>query len=144
MSTQQDSTGRQDLVPGGSETILVLDDDETVLDLLEDWLSELGYRVLRAEILEVAVDQAAHQPVHLAIADVMMGIDNGVAIVRKLRELRPELPVVFISGLTEGVVNTTPNTFFVRKPFTLEGIAAVVRHALDHSELAAAPAQSTH
>jgi DNA-binding response OmpR family regulator len=133
MTIPEDASHGDDRLAGGGETILLLDDEGAVLDLLEDWLGTLGYRVLRAEFLEAALEVADGQTVDVAIADVMMGVDNGVEIVRRLREGRPELPVVFISGLTEGVVNATPNTYFVRKPFSLEGIAAAVRHALDHT-----------
>ncbi len=133
--TASGSLAVDEVLPRGNETVLVIDDDQGVRDVLTAFLSNLGYVVLEAADLDQALRYSvqAGDRVTLAISDVMMGSDNGVDIVRRLREVRPDLPVVFMSGYTDGVVETTEHTFFVRKPFTLEGIAAITRHAIDHS-----------
>ncbi len=126
-----------DLSPRGTETILVVDDDPSVLEMVADYLSRLGYRVLRAADLDAALRVAQERDgrIDLAISDVILGDHNGVEIARRLRQRSEHLPVVFISGLTDGVTDATENTFFVRKPFSLSNLAAVTRHALDHGGL---------
>lgn len=105
--------------------------------MMTDYLASLGYRVLEADSLRRALAVAAEEgdAIDLAIADVVLDDGNGVEVARHLREAQPTLPVIFVSGLTDGMESPTENTFFLRKPFTLEALASVTRHALDHGSL---------
>ena len=86
--------------PGGTETILVAEDDAAVRSVAARTLQSLGYRVLEAghgaEALEIA---AAHaECIHLLVTDVVMPHVNGKVLADELRRARPELKVLFTSG----------------------------------------------
>jgi signal transduction histidine kinase/ActR/RegA family two-component response regulator len=111
-------------VPAGTETILLAEDDEAVRTIAVLALSRAGYRMLAADggpmALELAQDHAG--PIHLLVTDVVMRDMNGRELAQELHQLRPELPVLFVSGYTEntivhhGVLDR--DVEFLAKPFT--------------------------
>jgi PAS domain S-box-containing protein len=125
---------------GGSETILVVEDDEQVRVLVGNVLQRRGYTVLEAPDPRSATDIAARHPggIDLLIADVVMPGEGGAALARRLVESQPGLRVLFVSGYTaEAVVHhgvASPGTAFLEKPFTPDALARRVRQALDEPE----------
>ncbi|MBN1268601.1 MAG: response regulator [Kiritimatiellae bacterium] len=126
-----------DSLPGGSEAVLVVEDDDSVRGLLCRILRGLGYAVLEAadgeEALRIA--GARSKPVDLLLTDVVMPRMGGQELARTLREREPALKVLFASGFTDsGLVNhglldsTDP---IILKPYTRETVAIKVRHVLD-------------
>ncbi len=123
----------------GSETILVVEDEELVRHLVVRILERQGYRVLSAAAGDEALTLAAdfEEPIHLLVTDVVMPRMTGDELARRLLVERPALRVVFVSGYTEdtvvhhGVLDAGVN--FLEKPFTHEGLARKVREVLDGS-----------
>jgi PAS domain S-box-containing protein len=124
-------------VPGGRETVLVAEDDESVRDILARWLREYGYTVLEARdgahALELAISAAT--PPDLVIADVVMPGLAGQGLSTELHKRWPGLPVVFTSGytsldsVTRGLL--TEGREFLQKPLEPAVLAAKVRAMLD-------------
>jgi len=135
-------------VSGGSETILVAEDDDEVRATVVETLGELGYRVLRARdaasaltIIEggVAVD--------LLFTDVVMpGPLRSPELARRAKELLPELAVLFTSGYTENAIvhggRLDPGVALLGKPYTREALARKVRHMLNNRRQRAVEATS--
>jgi CheY-like chemotaxis protein len=122
---------------GEGELILVVDDEESVLDVSERILVSQGYRVLTAgdgaDAISVFGPRASE--VRLLITDNEMPVLGGTALVVALRRLNPGLPVIIISGA--GGRSSNPNglfaTEFLAKPFTAVALMSIVRRTLDAS-----------
>jgi len=134
----------EDSSRGGSETLLLVDDDLHVRRASRAVLETYGYRVIDAasggEALARA--QALEDPVDLVIADVMMPGINGPELVRRLRLLRP-VRALFISGHTERRLEgqgLEPDDPILRKAFTPSDLLRRVRETLDRYEPAGASA----
>jgi PAS domain S-box-containing protein len=123
--------------PGGTETILVVEDDEGVRKRACEILQGYGYVVREAghgeEALAVAVRHPG--PIHLLVADVVMPRVSGPELARRLAPSRPEMKVLFISGYTDGELAPygvlKEGTSLLRKPFKPEALARRVRALLD-------------
>jgi two-component system cell cycle sensor histidine kinase/response regulator CckA len=121
---------------GGTETILVVEDEAPVRKLLTQVLKRQGYTVLDAASgLEALQAIAAHGgPIHLMVTDVVMPGMSGRDLARRVAPLRPEAKVLYISGYTEdAIVNhgeLEPGTAFLSKPFTPAALATKVREVL--------------
>jgi CheY-like chemotaxis protein len=122
---------------GGTETILVVEDEDVVRTLACRGLREQGYTVLEAKHGREALEQVEqnHQRIDLVISDVVMPELSGRELGNRLGVLRPELPVLYMSGYTgEDVIQRgllEPGVPFQQKPFTPEGLARKVREMLD-------------
>ncbi len=125
------------LVFGGTETILVAEDDRTIRDLTVQVLQRTGYKTVVAqdgeEALRVFMEQAG--AISLALVDMVMPNLSGRALVQRLREVQPGLPVVFCSGYDP---ETDPselaafqNLPFIQKPYDANQLLRTVRQALD-------------
>jgi two-component system cell cycle sensor histidine kinase/response regulator CckA len=125
-----------DLVPGGTESILVLEDDDLVRDVVERTLRRLGYDVTGAGRPSEAIALARENRYDLLITDVVMPEMTGDALAREIRADRPDLPVVFMSGYTAGVLDLDigPRDVFASKPLTAGRIARAAREALDRGK----------
>jgi len=128
-----DEAGADELVPGGTESILVLEDDELVRDVVERALRRLGYDVTAASRPSEAIELARDKRFDLLITDVVMPEMTGDALAREIRADSPDLPVVFMSGYTAGILDLDigPLDVFASKPLTAGRIARAVRDALD-------------
>jgi two-component system cell cycle sensor histidine kinase/response regulator CckA len=122
---------------GGSETLLVAEDEDGVRALICEILRELGYRVLEASRPEVAIKAMTDggPPVHLLLTDVVMPGMDGRQLAEKLTTLQPGLRVLYMSGYTgeaiaeHGVLEH--GTQLLQKPFTPDALARKVREVLD-------------
>ncbi len=121
---------------GGTETLLVADDDPEQLKVSGELLRRLGYAVRTASSGEEALEKLAASPIDLLVLDIVMppGID-GTETYRRALSLRPGLPAVFLSGYAESVqiveAQKLGATAFVNKPVSLEKLAQAVRTQLD-------------
>jgi two-component system cell cycle sensor histidine kinase/response regulator CckA len=121
----------------GSETILVVEDQADVRRLAAEVLSRRGYRVLQASGGEDAVRLAVGEagPIHLVLADVVMPGMSGPMVAQALKQTRPDLKVLFMSGYTDNEmrneVETTSASAYIQKPFAPAVLAAKVRDVLD-------------
>ena len=123
---------------GGTETVLLVEDDGEVREVIVAMLEGLGYRVLMAGHGEQALEIAAHQtePIDLLVTDVLMPGMTGPELAETLKPRHPELAVVFISGYAPDSVHLSGvsehESDFLAKPFSASSLAAKVRSALDH------------
>jgi two-component system, cell cycle sensor histidine kinase and response regulator CckA len=121
---------------GGCETVLLVEDEESVRELVRLTLISRGYKVLEAENGECGLHLAESfkERIDILITDVVMPGIGGRELAKKLLELRPGISVLFLSGYTEDSVITpgTPasSTAFLQKPFTLQNLAKKVREVL--------------
>jgi two-component system cell cycle sensor histidine kinase/response regulator CckA len=121
----------------GTETILLVDDEESLRNVVVDLLGQLGYRVLSAASGYDALKLAKEYPgrIDLLLTDVVMEGLSGPALAEELLPSRPEMKVVFISGYADsslapnGVLK--PGTVLVHKPFTIRILSAKLREVLE-------------
>jgi DNA-binding NtrC family response regulator len=124
-------------IVGGSETILIVEDDADVRILVEEILKSVGYHVLSTEGSEEAVQIAREYPkeIQLLITDVVLKNIGGRENAERLTQLRPNMQVLFMSGYTSDAIlkhGILGRDFhFIPKPFTLEGLCSNVRSVLD-------------
>jgi CheY-like chemotaxis protein len=123
--------------PRGSETILFVEDEESVRELVRDYLAGTGYHVLEAvdgvQALEVA---AAHQgAIQILVTDVVMPRLSGRELATRMAAQRPNIKILFISGYTDdsifrhGVLEG--GVAFLQKPFNLKDLAHKIRQVID-------------
>ncbi|MGJ5813557.1 ATP-binding protein [Paludibaculum fermentans] len=121
----------------GSETLLLIEDDESVRDLLAGMLRQRGYRVLQARDCDDALQSLASAPgsVNLVISDVIMPGINGPEATRRLRAIEPGLRVMFVTGYSSEDLNLRgiqdQGSLTLEKPFDLDTLARAVRQSLD-------------
>ncbi|MDY6914386.1 MAG: PAS domain S-box protein [Planctomycetota bacterium] len=125
----------------GTETVLVVEDQEPLRDLIVHELRDRGYTVLEAANALEALPLGEHyaKPIDLLITDVVMPGTSGVELVDRLRGVRPHMQVLYISGYSaeayagRGVRNDDE---LLQKPFTPDELAAAVRKLLDSAKKA--------
>ena len=125
------------VLPRGTETILLVEDDPELRALALDILQGSGYTVLEArqgnEALLVLERHAG--PVHLLVTDVVMPQMGGRALAERLASLRPEMKVLYVSGYSEAAIAQhgvlDPGTAFMAKPFTADELTRKIREVLD-------------
>jgi two-component system cell cycle sensor histidine kinase/response regulator CckA len=121
----------------GTETIVVVEDDESVRELVRVMLAARGYEVLTAADGEHAAKLCAEHPggVELLLTDVVMPDVGGRVLADRLSALFPDLRVLFMSGYSDEAVYRhgiiRPNTAFIEKPFSERTLAIKVREVLD-------------
>ncbi len=121
----------------GNETILLVEDEDLVREMIGESLASYGYRVRVASSGSEAIGLCAvnGETIHLMLTDVVMPGMSGVELARRLAPLRPEMKVLFMSGyasnaiLHEGILE--PGVGFLQKPFTTDSLARKVRQVLN-------------
>ena len=118
----------------GTETILLVEDNESVRALSRETLTRYGYRVLEAGNGQEALDVAAANlhSLSLVVTDVVMPVMGGRELATRLKTLRRGLKILFTSGYANGSVKQDiPPTLFLQKPFTPATLGRKVRELLD-------------
>ena len=121
---------------GGSETILIVEDENAVRELVRRTLVRRGYHVLVAPTPHDAIGIAAEAgTIHLLISDVVMPEMSGTALASQLLHDRPSLRVLYMSGYTDSAIVhhgvSNRGTPFLQKPFTPDALVRKVRDVLD-------------
>jgi two-component system, cell cycle sensor histidine kinase and response regulator CckA len=125
--------------PAGRLTILLVEDEPAVRAFSAQVLEDAGYRVLQAGNGEeaLAITTGREEPIALLITDVVMPGINGRILAERLRTLRPDLPVLYMSGYTDDMIVRTgvvaEGAAFLQKPFSPQGLLDRVRSALAHA-----------
>jgi signal transduction histidine kinase/CheY-like chemotaxis protein len=119
----------------GGETVLLAEDEQMIRELAARGLTERGYTVLSAESGTEALDLSrTHDgPIHVLVTDLAMPGEGGAALASALRELRPEVRVLYVSGYPDAElrVATPAGASFLAKPFPPSRLAEKVREILD-------------
>ena len=124
-------------LPRGRETILLVEDDTAVRGFARRVLAAQGYTVLEAGNGIAALGLAAQHAaaIDLLVTDVVMPGLNGRVLADRLRALRPDLPVLYVSGFPEKHLDEPelvgPRVAFLQKPYSADAIARAVRASLD-------------
>jgi PAS domain S-box-containing protein len=121
---------------GGTETVLLVEDEESVRQLVRETLTTKGYSVVEAENGEAGLAAATNHKgkIDLVITDVVMPGMGGRELVHQLSLARPETKVLYLSGYTEDAIvsegTIEKGTAFLQKPFTLQALSRKVREVL--------------
>ncbi|NTW49905.1 MAG: PAS domain S-box protein [Chlorobiales bacterium] len=122
---------------GWGETVLLVEDEQSVRTACHLFLEDLGYKILEAEKPTTALDLVARYPddIHLLLTDVIMPGMNGRQLAEQLRAVRPDIKVLFMSGYTASVIaqhgTLDEGDNFITKPFSRDDLGRKVREVLD-------------
>ena len=126
-------------LPQGSETVLLVEDEEGLRALLRTMLQRTGYTVLVAAGSDGAVDICRRHegPIHLLLTDMVMPRMSGRELAEHLTPSHPEIRVLYMSGYTDDAIAhhglSYGGTALLQKPFTADTLAGKVREVLDAS-----------
>ncbi len=121
---------------GGSETVLLVEDEDSVRELVRETLKSRGYTVVEASdgVAGLNVAEAYQGTIHILITDVVMPGMSGRELAKRILAARPEIKVLYLSGYTEDAIihegALEAGTAFLQKPFTLHALARKVREVL--------------
>ncbi|MFN2358601.1 MAG: ABC transporter substrate-binding protein, partial [Desulfotignum sp.] len=122
---------------GSGETILIVEDEATILEMLETMLESLNYTIITAASPSRAMEMAHSHAgqIHLVITDVVMPEMNGRDLAEKLSALYPDINILFMSGYTADVIAhqgiLDDGVAFIQKPFSMADLGEKVRAVLD-------------
>jgi len=122
----------------GSETVMLVEDEDDLRELVREVLDDVGYTVLEAGHPEQAIglmSQQPERPIHLLLTDVVMPGMSGPALAARLTTVRPTMKVLYMSGYTDDAIVhhgvLTSEMAYLQKPFTPRALASKVRAVLD-------------
>jgi signal transduction histidine kinase/ActR/RegA family two-component response regulator len=124
----------------GNKTILLIEDDADVRELVGNLLRNHGYQLLEATDGTQAQSAALSHPdpIHLLITDVVLPDENGAQIARTIKRSTPDLKILFVSGYTQETISRhgvlERGVHFLRKPFSSKQLAEKVHELLDESQ----------
>jgi len=126
----------QSELPHGEETILLVDDDETTLEIVTDMLSRFGYNIIRANNGESALDVIKQKEtlIHLVILDMNMPGMNGRDCLKEIKKISSQMKVIISTGdpgtLSEEESGQNNLEGYIAKPFRLQDILTQIRDVL--------------
>jgi signal transduction histidine kinase/HAMP domain-containing protein len=136
LEVSQEKSSKEKIFTGGSETILLVDDEDIVREVGESMLRNLGYRVITAANGEeaVATYKERGSEIDLVIMDKMMPKMNGITAYRALKEINPLVKVIISSGYIVDSIQSLRElgvADFLNKPYRMDEMAKAVRKAID-------------
>ncbi|MGB8914451.1 MAG: PAS domain S-box protein [Candidatus Sulfotelmatobacter sp.] len=137
VTTVDPSDGTVETVSGGTETVLLVEDEDALRHATAEFLGLRGYNVLQARDGQdaLSIARSHRESIDLAVTDVVMPRVSGGQLAKELAQVRPETRVLFVSGYTaqtvidHKVIDVESN--FLQKPFTLKQLEGKVRAVLD-------------
>ena len=127
------------------ETILLVEDEAVVRDLVRQILQGIGYTVLEAASGEEALRRCRqhHGRLHLLLADIVLSGISGPEVAKHLAPSHPEMQILYMSGYAQDTLARygalEGHSLYLQKPFTAEGLASMVRELLDRPVQGRAP-----
>jgi PAS domain S-box-containing protein len=123
--TLTDRTGYAEI--GGSGTVLLVEDNPDVASVSASLLEQLGYTVHRVADAEAALREIERDGVDLVFSDIVMpGKMDGLSLARRLRELRPELPILLATGYSEAAADVRGDFPILRKPYEIHQLSQAI------------------
>lgn len=130
-------------IPHGSETVLLVEDDEPIRRMIADFLEGHGYRVLVAKDGPEGLEMLqSDRGIALLLSDLMMPRMGGKELAAKAREIAPHMKIILMSGNPEDGRLSLGGVHLLSKPFSIHTLATVVRKTLDNHASSAAAAGS--
>jgi two-component system, cell cycle sensor histidine kinase and response regulator CckA len=132
-----DAPALNNAVPDGTETILLVEDEESMRQLAVEYLKGKGYTVLAAADPDAAIAIATTRsgPIDMLLTDVILPGMSGVKLAERLGASHPHMRVLYVSGYTADAIvhhgGQGPNFAFLSKPFSLSALARKIRSVLD-------------
>jgi two-component system cell cycle sensor histidine kinase/response regulator CckA len=136
-AVREKQRGTVNPTPGGTETLLIAEDEEMVRSFMKKAFERAGYRVIAAADGEEAVEKFREnmKDISLILSDVIMPKKNGREILEEVKRMKPGIKVIFISGYTANVMHEKgilgQDTEIVTKPFLKDDLLRKVRDVLD-------------
>lgn len=133
-----------DMLPGGAEHILFIDDELTIVEVADELLSALGYRVTATHMSRHALEMFERSPLDfdLVITDRTMPKMTGLELAGRMRAVRPEIPIILCSGYrldpAEDIIKNSGISAALLKPLDFKSVAETIRSVLDDSTRLAA------
>jgi CheY-like chemotaxis protein len=135
-ATQPQKEDEKSMPKGRGETVLIVEDEESIIKISKNMLDKLGYIVLTAntprEAIRLAETRACR--IDLLLTDVIMSEMNGRELAGRLAAIYPHTKLLYMSGYTADVIGRhgvlDAGVHFIQKPFSLKAIAIKVREAL--------------
>ncbi len=127
-----------------TETILLVEDEDTVRESIAEYLLQNGFRVLKASAGPEALSMAKEfkEPIHLLLTDVIMPKMSGRELAERMASIHPESGIVFMSGYSDNLLShrqiLNPNHVLLQKPISLASLAKRLRETLEKSKAAVA------
>lgn len=131
------SDGEQKIMVGGTESILLVDDDQLLVELQTECLRQLGYRVQSTTSSQTALDLIQTEPesIDLIVTDQTMPFMTGDRLVREVLKIRPDLPIIMVTGyshlMNDAKAEEIGVKYLFRKPLDLHKLAVSIRKLLD-------------
>jgi PAS domain S-box-containing protein len=127
-------------IPGGTERVMLIDDEPSILEALQQMLKRLGYKVsaIRSSIEALKAFRAAPDEFDLVITDYTMPEMTGADVAKAVMDIRPDISVILSTGFSEQIDERESKAIgiraFVMKPIVVEEIAQTVRKVLDRNK----------
>jgi len=124
-------------IGGGTETVLIGEDEDALRKIAADFLKTLGYRVIAARNGEeaLALFREVSGEIDIALMDIAMPGMNGLDVYHGIRKMRPDIDVLFMTGYSLDAANISTireqGISVIRKPFTMIALARRIREILD-------------
>ncbi|OGW72134.1 MAG: hypothetical protein A2Y02_03370 [Omnitrophica bacterium GWA2_52_12] len=111
--------------------ILIVDDEEILIQTISKLLERCGYQTARASTGQDALSMAESEKIDLIICDMRMPGMNGVETVTEIRKLKPEMPVVFVTGYADQKIEALAQTLkplaYIHKPFDIQELLGTLK-----------------
>ena len=131
--------------PENKRRILIVDDEEQTRSLLADMVATLGFETGQAADSQAAISALRHEPYDVVLTDILMPGMDGVELVREVKTMKPDMPVIVITGYSSvqtAVESIRAGAFdYVEKPVSLEALQVRIRRAIEFADLAASSAE---
>ena len=112
---------------GGSGTVLLVEDNPEVASVSSTLLEQLGYTVRRVPDAETALREIERYGIDLVFSDVVMpGKMDGLSLARRLKEIRPDLPILLATGYSDAAANVRGNFPILRKPYEIHQLSQAI------------------
>ena len=134
---ETEDAAQEQIIPGGTETVLLVEDEKLLLEFVGTTLEEQGYTVLAAgsPAEALAMVREYNRPIHLLITDVVMPGMNGRELKEAIMPLYPDIKTLYMSGYTANVIAhqgvLDEGTAFLQKPFLINALAIKVRQVIE-------------
>ncbi len=136
-SGEAEHIGTDQTMPHGKETILVVEDDAGIIELIADVLNNLGYNIICTSNGYEAIEKAktCKDRIDLLLTDIILPDMNGAEVAKKLVKSNPSMRIIFMSGYSENHIKHSKffkdNAQFLPKPFTLNELTNTIRRSLN-------------